>query len=175
LPAENNADIVTYQLYSSDMPGIIPGPGTLLTTTENLDWLDTTTGGLTRYYVVTAVDDVGHEGNPSNEVVVGGISGVEDVPGLVTELTLHRNVPNPFNPSTKIRFSLPTEGRVILDIHGIDGRRVRRLLDTDLPEGLHTLTWQGRDDEGKRLPSGVYFAMLRSASETRIKKMVMVQ
>jgi hypothetical protein len=69
-------------------------------------------------------------------------------------------VPNPFNPATELRFELAQPGRAQLDIFDSRGRHVRRLIDGDLPAGAHATRWQGRDQAGRPLASGVYHARL---------------
>jgi hypothetical protein len=84
--------------------------------------------------------------------------------------------PNPFNPATVLSFALPDGGAVVsLAIHSLDGRLARHLIAANLPGGEHSVTWLGKDDSGRKLPSGVYFASLRSGGEVRIRKLVMVQ
>jgi len=68
--------------------------------------------------------------------------------------------PNPFNPRTVIRFDLPEAGRVDLSIYDLRGRRLCRLADEEMESGAHERTWNGRDDLGRELPSGSYFARL---------------
>lgn len=65
-------------------------------------------------------------------------------------------VPNPFNPRTEIAFTLPAPARVRLQIHAVDGRRVRTLVAGDRPAGRQVVVWAGRDDAGRPLPSGTY-------------------
>ena len=101
---------------------------------------------------------------------------VEDMLDSAMPLALLSNVPNPFNPVTKLSFAIPDGGGLVtLVIHGVDGRRARQLVASDLPGGKHTVLWHGRDDSGRKLPSGVYFATLRSGGEVRTRKLVMVQ
>lgn len=100
----------------------------------------------------------------------------EGVVDSAKPLALLSNVPNPFNPATKLSFAIPEGGGLVtLLIHGVDGRRARQLVASDLPGGEHTVIWHGRDDSGRKLPSGVYFASLRSGGEVRTRKLVMVQ
>lgn len=83
--------------------------------------------------------------------------------------------PNPFNPRVAIRFLLPRAGGVTLDVVDLRGRRVRSLLSGSLPAGEHTVTWTGVDDRGRRLPSGVYVAVVRSDAGTATHKLTMLQ
>ncbi|MCC7144729.1 MAG: hypothetical protein IT349_21720, partial [Candidatus Eisenbacteria bacterium] len=79
-------------------------------------------------------------------------------------LALFRPRPNPSATTTEFSFSLPASSgagaRTQLDLYGADGRQIRRLLDRDLSPGVHQVVWDGRDDAGRRLPSGTYFCRL---------------
>lgn len=100
----------------------------------------------------------------------------EDILDSAMPLALLSSAPNPFNPTTTLSFEIPEGGGLVtLVIHGLDGRRARQLVASDLPGGEHTVIWRGRDDSGRKLPSGVYFASLRSGGEVRTRKLVMVQ
>jgi hypothetical protein len=83
--------------------------------------------------------------------------------------------PNPFNPATEVRFELPRAGQVTLDIFDSRGRHVRRLLDGDLPAGLHRPLWRGRDDAGHRLASGVYHARLVAGGFVQTRALTLVK
>ena len=88
---------------------------------------------------------------------------------------LKQNVPNPFNPSTRIPFELTHGGRVTLSIFDVAGRRVRDLVDRDFPAGAHAADWDGRDDAGLPAASGVYFYRMQSGSLTETRRMVLVK
>ena len=90
-------------------------------------------------------------------------------------LTLHQNVPNPFNPATTITFELPRAGRAIVDIFDVKGRRVQRAFVGDLEAGVQSVIWNGRDAAGMAQPSGVYFCRLQALDETVVRKMVMAR
>lgn len=66
------------------------------------------------------------------------------------------NYPNPFNPETKIRFELPEPAQVSLIIYNLLGEEVRTLVNTDLEANFHTIRWDGKNDSGEEVPSGVY-------------------
>ncbi len=98
---------------------------------------------------------------------------LEDLPRTVALAPGH---PNPFNPSTTVSFALPTEIAVVLTIHDVTGQRVRTLLQQQvLPPGGHARTWDGRDDEGRVLPSGVYIARLATVQGVHAQKLVMTK
>jgi FlgD Ig-like domain len=88
---------------------------------------------------------------------------------------LGQNVPNPFNPTTTIRFVLPSSDRMSLTIYTADGRLVRTLLDEVRASGPHEVTWDGRDDRGETLSSGVYFYQLRTRDVVDSKKMLLLK
>jgi flagellar hook assembly protein FlgD len=75
--------------------------------------------------------------------------------------------PNPFRGITTIRFSMPEAGPATLAIHDVAGRRVRTLLDGAVGEGDRRFVWDGRDDTGRALASGVYFYRLQAAGNSR--------
>ncbi len=85
------------------------------------------------------------------------------------------NFPNPFNPSTTIRLTLPQSGEVGLKVFNLRGELVRTLVAGRLAAGLHEIPWDGTDDRGRAAASGVYFHELRAAGQTLVGKMVLVR
>lgn len=83
--------------------------------------------------------------------------------------------PNPFNPRVSIRFFQPRVGGVTVDVLDVRGRRVRNLHSGSLPVGEHSVTWSGDDERGRRLPSGVYLAVVRSDAGIATHKLTMLQ
>ncbi|MBD3220297.1 glycosyl hydrolase [bacterium] len=86
-----------------------------------------------------------------------------------------RAAPNPFNPLTELRFALPTGGAVTLEILDVRGRRVAVPLRTELPAGEHRVRWDGRDETGRTLPSGVYLARLAAGGMTVTEKLMLAR
>ena len=85
------------------------------------------------------------------------------------------NVPNPFNPTTMVRFALPEDGEVHLAVYDVLGRRVRVLTHGRLSGGAHSVAWDGRDDSGAAVGSGVYLARLTTSGGTSVRKMLLVR
>ncbi len=84
--------------------------------------------------------------------------------------------PNPFNPSTAISFDLADDGPVRLHVYDLSGRRLRTLLDGTVGAGSnHQVVWDGRDDAGNDLPSGVYFLSLRADSRMESMRLVLLK
>jgi FlgD Ig-like domain len=104
--------------------------------------------------------------------------GPTDVPGSGTgagRIVLEPNAPNPFAPSTSLRFALVEPALVRLGVHDASGRRVVELVSGTQPAGWHRAVWDGRDASGMRLPPGTYFARLESGGEVRVHKMTLVR
>ncbi len=111
-----------------------------------------------------------------------GITGIETFePGsrLPTGYDLSQNYPNPFNPSTTISFDLSaTMGvnqPVNLTVYDIRGRHVRTLIDSELGPGSHKIHWDGRNDRGEMVSSGIYLYTLRAGEERFTRKMTVLK
>jgi hypothetical protein len=91
------------------------------------------------------------------------------------EFSLSQNYPNPFNPLTKIDFSLPKTGRVVITIYNLLGQEVTTLINERLDYGYHTVTWQGMDRMGRPVGSGVYFSELKAAGNRKTRKMILLK
>jgi len=89
--------------------------------------------------------------------------------------TLHQNAPNPFNPATSIPFSLAGSGSVRLVIHDALGRTVRTLVNGPRAAGKHTVVWDGRDDSGREVSSGVYICRMRAGTFEKSIKMTFMR
>jgi photosystem II stability/assembly factor-like uncharacterized protein len=124
-----------------------------------------------------------HDGlwkRPVSEMITS-VGGSSNIPP--SAFRLEQNYPNPFNPSTGIRFTLKVADRVRLFVYDILGQKVRTLADQEMMAGSHVAIWDGRDDRGNQLSSGIYFYRLQagnpSASSGRgftdIKKMLMIK
>jgi len=109
--------------------------------------------------------------------VIGAVSttGVGDTP-LPTQFALHANVPNPFNPITTISYDIPSGGAdVNISVFDISGRLVRELLHEHRLAGVSSVRWNGEDDRGARVASGVYFYRMRAGDFVETKKMVLLK
>ena len=88
---------------------------------------------------------------------------------------LFQNYPNPFNPETTIQYSLAVSGRVIIHIYNILGQRVRTLVDDVLEAGVHRAQWDGKDDGGRNIASGVYLYRVRSGDFIETRKFILLK
>lgn len=103
--------------------------------------------------------------------LTSGASG----PGTPTDFRLSQNYPNPFNPATRIEFNLLESGKTQLTVYDIMGRTVAILIDELLPSGGHFIEWDGIDNTGRKVSSGVYFYLLKGEGFRESRKMVFLR
>jgi len=105
------------------------------------------------------------------------LTDVDDETGdePVSGFSLTQNYPNPFNPATNIEFLLSKSGPVKIEIFNILSEKVRTLLDQHLKAGQQMVHWDGKDDSGDKVASGVYFYRLQTEDFTETKKMVLIR
>jgi hypothetical protein len=85
------------------------------------------------------------------------------------------NHPNPFNPSTTISFTLPASGAASLSVYNVAGQKIRELVNGPLGAGMHFVVWDGRDDSGKPVSSGVYLTRLTSGKHSATGRMLLAK
>ena len=106
--------------------------------------------------------DVGaHEFQPGQTCLPTAVENQHNSPELPAEFELAQNYPNPFNPETTIKYELPKQAKVKLDIYDLMGKHVRTLVQQDQPAGRYTITCDGRNEQGEAIASGVYLYQLR--------------
>jgi len=167
-------DMNIYSVYRDLTPDFVPGPLNMIDSTSDTllfdqDW--TWRGGY--YYKVSATDV---HGNESVFAVLYPDAVTGDEPVVTPAATfLAQNFPNPFNPSTTIRFGLKSGGHVSLNIYDAAGRLVRTLLDKALSAGNYEESWNGLDNAGSSSASGVYFFRLSTGNMIETRKMIMLR
>jgi hypothetical protein len=118
--------------------------------------------------------------SPQHIDISSSSTAIEDVVTTIpSDYALAQNFPNPFNPTTTIPFEIPgtngTKQRVSLIIYDLRGRHVKTLIDSELEPGSHRVMWDGRNDRGEAVSSGIYLYSLRSAGQSYTKKMIVIQ
>ena len=88
---------------------------------------------------------------------------------------LSQNYPNPFNPETTIRYDLPEAEMVRLFLYNLTGQRVRTLVDGERPAGTYSATWDGTDDTGRDVASGVYLCRMETEEYRAVRKLVLIR
>jgi len=85
------------------------------------------------------------------------------------------NFPNPFNPETTIRFNLPQNSHITLEVYNLLGQKIMTLFEGDKAAGNYSLKWDGKDQKGNNVASGIYFYKLVAGDFNQIKKMVLTK
>jgi hypothetical protein len=155
-------------------------PGTSGPRAWVFDW---TAGADTEVTFYVAGNAANNSGDPFGDYIyaiqasAGGATSVVSGrgPALRSGVRLDQNHPNPFNPATSIGFSLESGAQVSLRILDAGGRIVRELLDGRQAAGVYSVTWDGRDDAGQRVASGVYFYRLIAGEQASTRKMTLLQ
>ncbi len=131
------------------------------------------TGEIDIYWSVQAVD-TGFMGSPFAAEWHLQPTGVNSTP-LPAAFALRPNVPNPFNPGTRIVYDLPVDSAVRLEIRDATGRLVRHLVTGFMPAGRHTVQWNGLEDSGKRAVSGVYLCRLQAGRFVGVRRLTLIK
>jgi DNA/RNA endonuclease YhcR with UshA esterase domain len=116
---------------------------------------------------------VGVEEFKTNMQILTGVG--EQPEQLPTAFALDQNYPNPFNPATTIRFALPNNAPVRMSVYDILGREVRTLMNADLNAGFHQVVWDGKNNAGTSVSSGVYIYRIEAGSFISTKKMMLMK
>jgi Tol biopolymer transport system component len=110
-------------------------------------------------------------------VIEVGQTGIEEKkPGKVIPFTMHQNYPNPFNPTTTILFDLPSRANLSILLYDSRGRLVRTLSERRVwVAGNHRIHWDGKDERGAAVPSGLYFCTITKEGHSETRKMVLLK
>ncbi|MDH3197364.1 MAG: right-handed parallel beta-helix repeat-containing protein [Candidatus Krumholzibacteria bacterium] len=166
--AADENDVADYGVYRGSGADFVCSPDNRVAVTGETAWVDA--GGGAYDYKVTAFDESGNESEASSPVLVTGAGAVP------AAFALDQNVPNPFNPTTRIRYSLAAGGdRVTLRVFDVNGRLVRTLVDGVATAGPNDVIWDGRDDAGSPAASGVYFYRLEAPGFAQTRKMALIR
>ena len=176
-----------YKIYRSiNTSGGAPGSFSLLQTINNGSVYEFTDVDLALgspwkvYYKVKAFNST-QESNFTNTVSfdVSGFlkeKGSSETSARRFDYALSQNFPNPFNPSTMIKFDLPKKSKVSFEIYDVLGQRIATLLhDEERESGSHAIMWDGKHQNGHNLPGGVYFYRLRAGEIVLTKKLTLIR
>lgn len=148
-----------------------PGEHTLVNLIDPADTLDIT---VTPAFEIDGLYLSGHEVAAYSFGSTTGVGSGEPTPPA-PPLRLERNFPNPFNPETTIRYSLPVRSRIRLAAYDLAGREVAVIEEGMRSEGAHEVNWSGRDGEGRPLASGVYFLRLNAGDDAVTSRMTLLR
>jgi hypothetical protein len=147
------------------------------------EWSSVATGATVEGGLVRIVDSTAEAGRTYEYRVMDSTESLlfysEPIFVPVLRARLEGAAPNPFNPSTQVRFEVPgTAGALVpavLRVYDLSGRLVRTLVAEPVTPGTHSVTWNGQDDSGARVASGVYFARLSCAGVEQATKLTLVK
>jgi hypothetical protein len=165
-------DFQYYRIFRGDDESFTPDSTNAVHETETPGWVDPEYDGWNMHYKVTAVDYTGNESDPSGP----GTTTAVTEPAIPKIFALHQNVPNPFNPTTRIQYDVPTNGgKVTIRIYDVEGRLVRTLVDGHQSAGQKTTSWHGRNNRGQNVATGVYFYRMTAPGFVTTRKMVLLK
>jgi hypothetical protein len=176
---DGEADVVV-TVTSGGSP--VAGATVCLTTADLSIYLvgETDGAGVASFAVVTeAACEVGVVATAHNHTPAAGSvaviegTGVDAAVGEATALV--QNYPNPFNPSTTLSFSVGERAHVTVGVYDVAGRRISLLVDSEFDPGVFSVRWDGRDDAGRPVASGTYFARMSAGSSILEKKMILMK
>ncbi|MCH7689508.1 MAG: M6 family metalloprotease domain-containing protein [candidate division Zixibacteria bacterium] len=125
-----------------------------------------------------ALENINAVGNVINaDLIVGFAAGIDDDQNgnLPSSIALEQNYPNPFNPSTTIDFSLSYSSDVTLEVYNVLGKLTGTLINGPLSAGNYSVEWNGTDNTGNNVASGIYFYRLNSNGEAKSMKMLLLK
>ena len=137
-------------------------------------------------FAIYAIDNAGDSSNFSNTVNItsgttdncggGGEPQAKIVASVIPEkFELFQNYPNPFNFGTLIKYALPEESNVRLVIYNLLGQKVKELVEKTQSPGYYTIYWDGKDNRGENVGSGIYFYRIQTGSFTKTAKMSLLK
>jgi subtilisin family serine protease len=139
------------------------------------DFVDVTPAMRLRFIAEDALQESAVEAGVDEFLVLESTSSAGGNPFLAIRRLDLSAAPNPFNPRTVLSLSIPSDGRAVLWIVNVEGRRVRRLWDGHIQAGVHALPWDGRTDAGHPAASGFYFAKLSHGGRARTERLLVIK
>ncbi|MGB2696542.1 MAG: T9SS type A sorting domain-containing protein [Candidatus Zixiibacteriota bacterium] len=94
---------------------------------------------------------------------------------MASDFVVFQNYPNPFNPQTVIEYYLPRSTRVNLTIYNVLGRKIKVLVNNFQTKGIKSITWDGKDQKGRMVATGIYFYRLETTDYAESKKMLLIK
>ncbi len=163
----HEADLAGYRLYRGSSLAFVPGPANFVADLPDTGYVDAAAAPY--IYKLTAVDEHGNE-SPVATLTPSGTLAVDGGPAPRAFLELASA--NPARGATALRFGLASAGRVSLALYDASGRRVRSLAGGTFAAGEHAVAWDGRDDGGRAVAAGLYFAKLETPGFSATRRIV---
>ncbi len=156
------------------------GPGSTSSFNETVTIPVSTTPGTYYAWVsidpnntVTESDETNNQQSCSTPLVVNATGIIAENIQIIAHFDIRQNVPNPFNPGTRIQYQLPKTSHVLLGIYNLMGQELIRLVDEVKDTGIYSVEWDGRNSEEVYLPSGIYIYQIKAGEFTESKKLIL--
>lgn len=167
-------DFSHYNIYYGRSPDFTPSTENHIGTHSSPNFEHDVSELGDHYYILSAVDIHENESEYSDVVSVTLLS-LLDVHGIPESYTLHQNFPNPFNPTTKIKYDLPEDALVSVSIYDLMGRMIKSLSFGYKSAGYHSLQWDATNDIGESVSAGMYIYTIQAGDYIATKKMVLLK
>ncbi|NQV37647.1 MAG: T9SS type A sorting domain-containing protein, partial [Candidatus Marinimicrobia bacterium] len=133
--------------------------------------------GVTIEWNVSASDGLGETVATNGPFMmhVEALLGVGDEALIPDVFALHQNYPNPFNPTTRIEYDIPEISNVQITIYNVMGQKVRTLVNAEHSPGYHSVLWNGTNEFGSPVSSGMYFYQIKANNFNKVKKLVLMK
>lgn len=135
--------------------------------------------GVTIEWNVTASDGIDETASGNGPFTVyidiSALLGVGDEALIPDVFALHQNYPNPFNPTTRIEYDIPEISNVQITVYNVMGQKVRTLVNTEHSPGYHSVLWNGTNEFGSPVSSGMYFYQIKANNFNKVKKLVLMK
>jgi len=158
-----NANTINVVLIRTGLNALVPGQGAVAT-------LEVSAHGPGRILLNKVVI-----ASPDARSIAATVTDLEWSDLLAETATLGQNYPNPFNPATTIPYTIERESAVTLVVYDMAGREIKRVAEGQKPTGSYTAVWNGSDERGFQVPSGVYLVRLQAGSDVQTKKMILTR
>ena len=163
-------DFNYHNVYRNDLDSVDPA---MVFTTSDSFYVDLEVAAGSWEYWITSVDSAGNESDASEPVSV--VLSNEQEAAIPTVYALEQNYPNPFNPSTQIRYNLPEESYVNINIYDLMGRNIKSLVNIQQDPGYRIIQWNATDDLGQPVSAGMYIYTIQAGEFRQTRKMVLLK
>lgn len=178
VPLADGYDARADSIWLTNYHAVSPGDPTMYVSHE-INLLDTFEASdviLVRFRLFADVNTNGWGWAVDNINIQGGVVSVASGEVLPSDFSMSQNYPNPFNPTTQINYALPKDAEVTLQVFNVVGQKVRDIiLGQRQKAGSYTLTWNGRDNQGMQVSSGLYFYRIRADNFVKTRKMTLLK
>lgn len=169
-------DVIHYSIFRSETAGFTPSQENLIAITQDCYYRDNDVSGVQAFYYRVAVEDDAFNRSISDQVGITTTDvALNNLDIKPASYKLGENFPNPFNPSTEIAFQIPQDGMVNIKIYNVLGEQVKTLTSKFYRAGFYTLSWNGKDEVGNEVFSGIYFYHMESGNFRDSGKMILAR